>query len=130
MGYERNLTQVTNEILLLPDVRSGIEDPSNGLNNDFVRARIEGMAEQIFQAASSQIESFENEEKGIETARAELVRLTAEPRDIVFIQGVAGLAFFAVIIGGPILLASQGPVAIWSWLLSGGLGKPRSHLGF
>jgi hypothetical protein len=118
MGYERNLTQITNEILLLPDVRRGIEDPSNGLNNDFVRARIEGMADQIFQAASSQIESFEAEEKDIETARAELARLTAEPRDIVFIQGVGGLAFLAVVIGGPIVLVSQGPAAIWSWVLS------------
>jgi hypothetical protein len=31
MGYERSLSHLTNEILPLPDVRTGIDDPSNGL---------------------------------------------------------------------------------------------------
>jgi hypothetical protein len=118
MGYERNLWQVTNEILALPDVRTGIDDPSNGLNNDFVRARIEGMAEEIFQAAASHIDSFEKQENEIETARVELARQTADPSDIAFILFVAGLAFLALFIGGPILLLTAGPAAIWSSIVS------------
>jgi hypothetical protein len=107
MGYERSLSHLTNEILALPDVRTGIDDPSNGLNNDFIRARIGGMTEQIFQAAASRIDSFEKQEKAIATARAELARQTAEPGDVL-IQFVAALAFLAFTISGPILLLRSG----------------------
>jgi energy-coupling factor transporter ATP-binding protein EcfA2 len=125
MGYERRLTEVTNEILALPDVRGGIEDPSNGLNNDFVRRRIEAMADQIFRAAASAIDSFETQEKEIENAQAELARQTAEPGDIIAIQTVLGLAVPALIIGGLIWLASAGPAAIWSWVVSLGSLQDR-----
>jgi energy-coupling factor transporter ATP-binding protein EcfA2 len=118
MGYERRLALVTDEILALPDVRAGIEDPSNGLNNDFVRRRIEGMADQIFQAAASHIGSFEKQEKEVESARAEFERQTADPGDVLAIQFLFGLGLLALIFGGPFLLISVGPAPIWSWIVS------------
>ena len=118
MGYERNIDRATEEVLSLPDVRDGIDDPSNGLNNDFVRARVRDTAEQIFQSASSPIEDFEQLEKTIETSRAELARLTADPRDVTASQIVLGLTMTAAIFGGPIALATIGITAIWATLLS------------
>lgn len=118
MAYDRSLAQVTDDILALPDVRSGIEDPSNGLNNDFIRVRVRGMADQIFQAAVSSIEAFEKQEQVVAAARAELTRLTADPRDITFIQIVFGLAVFALVVIGPFVFFGMGPSVVLAKLAS------------
>lgn len=118
MTYVQNLGQATSEILALPDVRAGIEDPSNGLNDDYVRAYIRGIGDQIFQAAASHIESFEIQERQAAAARNEFAKATADPIDVIVIGGIFGLAALGLFFGVPIALAVEGASVTWSALVS------------
>jgi energy-coupling factor transporter ATP-binding protein EcfA2 len=118
MAYKRNLPNVTRDILALPDVATGVEDPSNGLTPDFIVRRVENSADEILQAAASHIDSFEGLEKEIAAARDSFAKQTAEPANIIAFGAVVSIAFLALIIGGPIALISVGPTQVWSWLVS------------
>jgi energy-coupling factor transporter ATP-binding protein EcfA2 len=118
MTYVRNLGQATSDILALPDVRAGITDPSNGLNDDYVRASIREMSDQIFQAAASHIESFEIQERHVQAARNEFAKATVDPTDISVIGGLFGLAVLGLFFGVPIALAVEGASTTWSFFVS------------
>jgi energy-coupling factor transporter ATP-binding protein EcfA2 len=118
MAYERNLANVTRQILALPDVAGGVEDPSNGLTPDFIVTRVENNADEIFQAAASHIDSFEGLQKGIAADRDTFAKQTAEPGDVTIFGGIAAIALLALIVGGPIALIGAGPAQVWSWLVS------------
>jgi hypothetical protein len=118
MPYPKDLTQVTNEILALPDVRAGVDDPSNNLNDEFIRTRIREMTEEIFRPAASQIEGFEKFEAEVETAKLELARQTAVPRDVSIIEGVFILGGFFGSVLIIIILIAEGFAATLSAVLT------------
>jgi hypothetical protein len=99
---------------------AGIDDPSNGLNDEFVRSRIKQTEEQIFQASASHLDTFDRQEKAVAAAEGNLARPTTNPPgDVLLARFIFGLAFLIFFFGGLIALIAVGPAEIWSsivWL--------------